>query len=255
VSDSAFIPGEPTPLPRRGLRITTLMVLVLVVGGGLGLLIRSVNQAREAAKTAACVCNLKQIGLALHNYHEVYGSFPPAYVADTTGKPIHSWRMLILPFMESSTLSNSYSMAEPWDGPNNRKLLDQRPSYYDCPSRSCGPRFTSYVAIVGPGTAFPGAGSTKLGDFRDGTSQSILIAEVANVDIPWTEPRDLDVRTMSWIINDPSKPAISSFHDRAPTLLFADGSVRGFRKFPSPAILKALTTIDGGDAVDMEKLH
>ncbi len=59
--------------------------------------------------------------------------------------------------MEQSSLYNAYSMAEPWDGPNNRKLLDQRPNVYDCPSRVCGPTLTSYVAIVGPETAFPGA--------------------------------------------------------------------------------------------------
>jgi Protein of unknown function (DUF1559) len=254
MNDIHFIPDEVTPIPRRGLRLTTLMALVLVVGGLAGLLGRAVNQSREAARASQCFC-IKQIALALHNYHSIYNCFPPAYVADANGKPMHSWRVLILPFLEYSTLYQSYSMAEPWDGPNNRKLLDQRPSVYHCPSRDCGPTLTSYAAIVGPGTAFPGSKGTGLDEIRDGTAQTILIAEIANVDIPWTEPRDLDVRTMSWIINDHSKPAISSFHTRAPTLLFADGSVRGYRTFPSPANLKAMTTIDGGEPVDPDELH
>jgi hypothetical protein len=254
MSDLHFIPEEVTPIPRRGLRLTTLMVWVLVIGGLAGVLGRAVRQAREAARASQCFC-IKQIAVAFYNYHDTYGSFPPAYVADANGKPMHSWRVLILPFLEQSSLYSSYSMAEPWDGPNNRKLLDQRPSVYHCPSRDCGPTLTSYVAIVGPGTGFPGSTSTRISDIHDGTEQTILIAEVANVDILWTEPRDLDVRTMSWIINDPSKPSISSFHERAPTLLFADGSVRGFSKFPSPMMLKAMTTIDGHDPVDLEKQH
>jgi Protein of unknown function (DUF1559) len=258
MSEIHYIPDEPVPIPRRGMRVTTLMVLVLVVGGLLGLLLRvlrGVETHSERARRSQCVNDLKQLGLALHNYHEAFGCFPPAYVADATGKPMHSWRVLILPFLEQSTLYDAYNMDEPWDGPNNRKLLGQRPVVYDCPSRDGGPTLTSYVAIVGPRTAFPGSKTRSLGEISDGTTETILIAEVANVDIPWTEPRDLDVGTMSWIVNDPSKPAVSSVHRRAPTLLFADGSVRSLGTFPSSATLRAMTTIDGGEPVDLEKLR
>ncbi len=253
MSEVHIIPDEPTPIRRRGMRLTTLMVAVLIIGALVGVLGRAVNQAREAGRASQCF-RIKQIAVAFHNYHDIYGSFPPAYVADSTGRPMHSWRVLILPFMGDSSL-HGYSMAEPWDGPNNRKVLDRRPSVYHCPSRDCRASLTSYAAITGPGTAFPGPKSTRLGEIADGMDRTVLVAEVANVDIPWTEPRDLDVRTMSWVINDPSKPAISSFHVRAPTLLFADGSVRGFRTFPSPKTLKAMTTISGGEAVDLEKPH
>jgi hypothetical protein len=252
VSEIDFIPDAPAPIARRGIGVTTLMVVVLVVGGMVGLMGRAVNQAREAARASQCF-GIKQVALALHNYHDAYGSFPPAYVADGTGKPMHSWRVLILPFLEYSSLYNSYRMDEPWDGPNNRKLLDQRPPVYQCPSRDCGPTLTSYAMIVGPGTAFPGPGTTQLADIGDGPDRTVLIAEIANVDIAWTEPRDLDVRTMSWVINDPSKPAISSFHERAPLLLFADGSLRGYKTFPTPEKLKAMTTIDGRERVEPEE--
>jgi hypothetical protein len=254
MSDIHYIPDEVTPIRRRGLRLTTLMVLVLVVGGLAGLLIRAVDQAREAARASQCFC-IKQIAVALYNYHDTYGSFPPAYVADATGKPMHSWRVLLLPFLEYSTLYQSYSMAEPWDGPNNRKLLDQRPSVYHCPSRVCGPTLTSYVAIVGPKTAFPGSKATKLSDIRDGTSRTIMIAEVSNVDIAWTEPRDLDTESMSWVIDDPSKPSFSSPHSVGPAVIFADAMLRRLGRFQPAATLKALTTINGGEPVDMEKPH
>ncbi len=227
MSDLHFIPDEVTPIPRRGgFHVKTLMIMVLVVGGMAGMLIRAVDQAREAARASQCLCILCMIARSLcYNYHETYGSFPPAYVADATGKPMHSWRVLILPFLEQSTLYQSYSMAEPWDGPNNRKLLAQRPNIYACPSRLGGPTLTSYVAIVGPKTAFPGSKTTKLGDIHDGPSGTILIAEVSNVDIAWTEPRDLDAETMSWAIDDPKRPSISSPHSVAGrrVRVFADG--------------------------------
>jgi hypothetical protein len=228
------------------------MVWVLVVGGLLGSLVRAVDRAREAARASQCFC-IKQIGLALLNYHDAYGSFPPAYVAGANGRPMHSWRVLILPFLEQSALYNSYSMAEPWDGPNNRKLLDQRPSVYACPSRVGGPTLTSYAAIVGPKTAFPGPKSTKLDDIRDGTSRTIIIAEATNVDIPWTEPRDLDTEAMSWVIDDPSKPGFSSPHDGGPLVMFADTMLRRLGTFQPSATLKAMTTIDGGEPDEPEK--
>jgi hypothetical protein len=252
--DLHFIPAEPTPIPRRGLRVTALMIVVLVVGGSIGMFSRQVSKVREAARCGQCVGNLKQIGLAFHNYHQAWGSFPPAYLADANGKPMHSWRVLILPWMEQSGLYGSYNMAEPWDGPNNRKLFDQRPNIFHCPSRDCGQSLASYVAIVGQGTAFPGPSTVKLSDIRDGTSETILLVEVSNVDIPWTEPRDLDLKTMSWFINDPARPAISSFHERIP-ILFVDGMIHRLDPSLSPATLKDMTTIDGHEPHGPEKPH
>ena len=103
-----------------------------------------------------CANNLKQIGLALHAYHERYGVLPPAYVADANGRPMHSWRVLLLPFLEQQSLYDWYDFREPWDGPHNIKLLNNTPSCYICPSRLSYPTtVTSYVAITGPGTMFP----------------------------------------------------------------------------------------------------
>ncbi len=109
--------------------------------------------AREAARTMSCTNNIKLIALALHNYHDVYGSFPPAHVTDEDGVPMHSWRVLILPYIEMQSLYTKYRFDEPWNGPNNIKLLDDMPPCYQCPSsdinRNEASRFTSYVAVVG----------------------------------------------------------------------------------------------------------
>jgi hypothetical protein len=256
LSEIHFIPNDPVPVRRRGIRLTTLMVGVLVVGGGIGVLVRGVHQAREAARDAQCVSNLKQIGLALLNYREVYGCFPPAYIADADGKPMHSWRVLICPFMESSSFYNSYNLAQPWDSLSNRKVLGwYQPNFYECPTRGAKRGLTSYVMIVGPNTVAPGAHSIKLEDIRDGADRSICVAEVGDVDIPWGEPRDLDAGTMSWVINDSSRPSISSLHPRGPAVLLADGFVRRLGRTQPAATLKALTTISGGEAVDLDQLR
>ena len=105
------------------------------------------------------MCQYCQILLALHNYHSEYNALPPAYVADANGKPMHSWRVLILPYMEQSALYNRYKFNEPWNGPNNITLLNSMPSIFACPSRFSNPtNLTSYVAVTGPGTMFPAPG-------------------------------------------------------------------------------------------------
>ena len=126
---------------------------------------------------------------------------------------MHSWRVLILPFLDQKSLYDQYDLREPWDGPNNSKLLNSMPSCFACPNlpRSL-PNLTNYAVITGPGTMFPEAGSVKLADVTDGLPETLMVVEVARLDIPWTAPIDLDIRTMSLKMNDPGRPGISSPH-------------------------------------------
>src|SRR5262249_28073198 len=154
---------------------------------------------------------------ALHNYHEKYGSFPPAYIADEKGRPMHSWRMLLLPFLEQQQLFDEYRFDEPWNGPHNSRLADRILAVFNCPSENHekgrkGTQMTSYVAVLGPETAWPGDKPTKIRDFTDGTSQTLLVVEVANSGIHWMEPRDLHVLQMDHAINSKSGQGISSAH-------------------------------------------
>ena len=193
--------------------------------------------------------------MALHNYHSTYGCFPPAYIADSTGKPMHSWRVLILPWLERSDLYNQYHFDEPWNGPNNIKLLNSIPTIYVCPSwHDYTTTLTSYVAVTGPGTLFPNERSTRIEDVTDGTSNTLVVGEVANVRIPWTAPRDLDVRTMSLQLNDAQRPGISSKHPGGANVGLADGSTRFARESITPGNLKALFTIAGGEGITADQV-
>ncbi len=212
---------------------------------------------KEWARRSQCTSNLKQIMLALHNYHERYGSFPPAYVADANGRPMHSWRVLVLPFMEQKALYDQYRLDEPWDGPNNRRLHAARVPQYECLEHGFEGTVTCYVAVVGPGTAWPGPTSVRLKDISDGAANTLMVAEIAESGIHWMEPRDLDFSTMPMSVNPKDDLGISSLHRETswrPRLLgatvgMADASVR-FLPTSTPAEkLRALLTISGGETI------
>ena len=153
--------------------------------------------AQYAANDSLCWSNLAKISYAIQQYHSDRGTFPPAYVTGANGEPAHSWRVLILPYLDSWGIDGeefyeSYDFTEPWNGPHNGLLatpVDE--SRYACP---CGPEvgttLTSYVVVVGPSTIFPGAGTTSLSDLPESVDP-ILVLEITGSDIHWPEPRDL----------------------------------------------------------------
>jgi hypothetical protein len=258
-SDAACTKSERGTWPRRRRRMSvwTLMKLVAVLACSFGLIAalgRAVGSAREAARRAQCSCQYCQILLALHNYHSQYNALPPAYIPDANGKPMHSWRVLLLPYMDQSALYNRYKFNEPWNGPNNITLLNSMPSNFACPSRFSNPtNLTSYVAVTGPGTMFPGAQSTKFDDVTDGLADTLMILEVSNANIPWTAPADLDVRTMSFQINDRKRAGISSKHPGGANVGVADGKARWAGNSLTPGNLRAVLTIAGGEGISMDQ--
>jgi hypothetical protein len=183
----------------RGNTLATVLSVVAVIVFLLFLLLPAVQSAREASSANQCRSNLKQIALALQTYHDVHGHLPPPYIADAHGKPIHSWRVLILPYIEEQTLYRQYKFDEPWDGPNNRKLAKLIPEVFRCPSQlstnaACSVE-TNYFAIVGPETAWPEGGDSgrKFRDFKDGVSMTLLLVEATGQSVNWMEPRDVSM--------------------------------------------------------------
>ena len=126
-----------------------------------------IRAAREAARRSQCVNNLKQIGLAMHNYLAEHKTFPPAYSRDKSGRPLLSWRVHILPYLEQAALYKEFRLDEPWDSPHNRPLIDKIPQVYRCPDMGRKPADlgkTTYLAPRGKATIFPaprGSSSTR----------------------------------------------------------------------------------------------
>jgi len=245
---------------RRGLPILAeTVVAAAVIHAMLSFAVGTEHGGRAAARRSQCINNLKQITIALHNYHDVYGSFPPACTRDAEGRPMHSWRVLILPFLEGQALYDQYDLAEPWNGPNNRALAALIPPVYQCPANELfGTPTTSYLAIIGPATAWPADGSTCFADMTDGTSNTLLVVE-STAGVHWMEPRDLKTNDLRHGVNGDSGPGISCRHEccwRHPRkfacVAIADGSTFCLPNETSPADLRAMATIAGGETVEMQ---
>lgn len=140
---------------------------------------------------------LKDIGLAMHNYHDTYDEFPPAYTVDKHGKPLLSWRVLLLPFMEEEELYEKFHLDEPWSSAANRELISQMPEIYTSPffrdSRKEGK--TPYLAIVdehdGHTVLLPKK-SCSFKDIIDGSSNSAIAIDDPAYLVTWTKPDDWD---------------------------------------------------------------
>jgi hypothetical protein len=171
--------------------------------------------------------------------------FPPAHILGPDGRPWHSWRVLVLPFIEQHQLFKQYKFDEPWDGPNNRELADRIPKGYSFPDTyRAKSGVANYLAIVGPGTMWPGAKPFQ-GDVQDGSSETILIAENHGLDVHWMEPRDFDFTSMSFELQRPD--GISSRY-KQPAAGMVDGTLRSFApgKLSADA-LRAMITANGGE--------
>ncbi len=276
MSESQPSAGEISQAKPGGFQFSlrTMLIGVSVLCLLLAVTLPMVMAAREAAYITECKYNLKQIGLALANHQDQKRSMPPAYLVDANGKPAHSWRVLIVPFLEQSDFYDVYTLEESWDGPSNRRLVLGQPVPYTnfrsgtrevgfppfrcfvCPH--CGDRrrdrHTNYVVVVGPETAFPGAMAIQLTDIPDGAENTILVVEIENSDIHWLEPRDLEFDRMSFKINHKSQPSIGSRHPSGPAVVFADGTVARISKSMPPNTLRALLTRNGGEKVDRQQL-
>ena len=214
--------------------------------------------------------NLNHIGLAMDMYHDRYGCYPPAYLADESGLPMHSWRVLILPYLVRSELYDAYNFEEPWNGPNNEQLAEQSvktysradrlgygletPNEFMCPATRGERRTTTdYVAIVGSGHMFNGSESRNRSEILDGDSETILIVEVINSNIHWMEPRDLTLDQL--LTGSPTDQHLRTMsnHPGGFHALFCDGKVRFIRNQIPVETFKALLTIGGGEKVPMEE--
>ena len=188
--------------------------------------------------------------MAVANYHDTYGCFPPAYVAGRDGRPLHSWRVLILPFLEQHGLYDAYNFAEPWDGPHNRTLADRIGRIYlRSGLESDRIETTSFVAVVGPETAWPGTAALSEDDLGDGPHETLLVVEVPDGQFRWMEPRDLHFDQMSDRINDGSGRGLGSRLGGA-RVVSADGMVRTLPDDLAPARLRAMLTANGEEAID-----
>jgi hypothetical protein len=216
------------------------VVLVLLIG----LLLPAKRQAREAGRRTKCINNLHQIGVALHNYARDHGGFPPAYTVDAQGKPLHSWRTLLLPSMEYAPLYKQIDLSKPWNDPVNKALCETDVQAYRCPSSQVEGGKTLYLGVVAPGGLFQPNKIRKLSEITDGTAQTLMVVEVdEDHAVPWACPTDATEPIIMGLKSSARPP-----HANVIPVVFADGSAATLSvRNLTDEQLKALISIAGND--------
>jgi beta-lactamase regulating signal transducer with metallopeptidase domain len=197
-------------------------------------LLPAVTAARDAARRQQSANNLKQIALALHNFHDRNQRFPPAVVLGPNNVP-RSWRIEILPYLNANDLYEQYHKEEPWDSEHNKSLLAKMPPVFRNPMDDPHSTNTSYFVIAGPGTIFDGAEGTQILQIRDGTSNTLLAVE-AKRDVPWTKPDDIPYAA------DKPLPKFGGWNRGGYFAALADGSVRFLSESLDQNVLRLLIT-------------
>ncbi len=194
--------------------------------------------------------NLKQIALAFHNYEATYGHLPSAAICDGRGKPLLSWRVVILPYIEQDRLYREFKLDEPWDSPHNKKLIAKMPKLYH-PVVTTGADPTStvthYQVFTGPKTIFATPDTkARLSRIPDGTSNTFLVAEAGKA-VTWTKPDDIDVAGKEL-------PRLGGQFAGFLHVAFADGSVKRIKRGVDERILRLFIDPADGMALDHDKL-
>jgi hypothetical protein len=218
------------------------------------LLVPGILRVRQASDRIQAMNNLKQIGLALHNYHDVNKAFPAAYSTDKDGKPLLSWRVHILPYLEQEQLYKQFHLDEPWNSPHNKTLIAKMPDIYQSTQQGrlgavrtgLDAGKTTYLGVAAERAMFPGAKPVAFRDVTDGTSKTVFVVDANDRHaVIWTKPADYEY--------DAGKPmaALLGHYPDGFLALFVDGSVHVLPKSMSAKMLSALFTRNGGEAVDV----
>jgi hypothetical protein len=202
-------------------------------------LIGSMQKIREAAQRVKSSNNLKQFAVGMFNYLDKHGTFPAAASFDKNGKPLLSWRVTILPYIEEEKLYKEFQLDEPWDSEHNKKLIEKMPPVYLMPDDDPKKHLTRYRVFVGKGAFFEGTRGLRIKDISDGLSNTIMIVEAPN-GVPWTKPEDLvfdDGKLLPRVV-DPKRNGFMA--------ALGDGSVRFFKKTIKESTLRLYVKRDDG---------
>ena len=191
--------------------------------------------------------------MAVANYHDIYQCFPPAVTAGSDGRPAHSWRILLLPFLEQKELYDQYNFDEPWDGPNNRLLSTQMPRVFsfDGTHRAGESTSTNFVAVTGTETMWPPDKKMSYLDVCDPSSATFMFVEYNGPPIHWMQPVDLQYSTMNFQTGSPD--GIDSMY-LEPAVAMVDGSVHRLKADISPTEVQHMCTACGNDGGPFDRV-
>ncbi|MBC7816215.1 MAG: DUF1559 domain-containing protein [Planctomycetaceae bacterium] len=238
----ARTPQQPNGLTLGELVIATGILMAIAVVG-IALLLPATRSARPTARRMECQNNIKQIALALLNYTSQNHALPPAYTVDADGKPLHSWRTLILPYLDQKPLYDKIDLTKAWDDPVNAEAFQTKVSVYCCPVAIGPENNATYLAVVTSNSCFHPTEPRRLSEITDDQSQTLMVIEVdADHAVPWMTPRDAD-ESLILALGPKNKLAHSSGMNAA----FVDGRTEFLNANLTIDRLRALISIAGSD--------
>lgn len=244
VSSRKMVPWILAVLVTGGLLLAILTAVIQLGGSSMAKL--NTNRVRSAS-----IRNLEVIAKALNNYASEHGQYPPPVIRDSNGIAMHSWRVMLLPYLQEDQLFNEYDLTKPWNDPENLEIQYRIPDVYLHPqSGGAGWSSTSaYYLITGAGTLFPPRDPLAPEDITDDASQTVLLVEgiplVASGS--WTEPVDLDFASMTGDLLSGSANEPGGISQEGVTLATADGRGHFIPSDIEPATFRALVTPRGGE--------
>ena len=251
------LPNPDQPVYRPASSTNTPVIIVLIVllacsvptiGILAGLLLPAIQQAREAARRMSCSSNIRQIGIGLLNYEYSYKSLPPAYTVDEQGNKLHSWRTLILPFMEQQALYDRIDLSKPWNDPVNSFAMEMSIPAYTCPSTPGSKTLTTYKVIVDQNCAFPGSTGRPIREVTDGTSNTIMVFESdMQSAVHWMEPEDA---SLAEYLSNGQTPGSKTSHFGGFHALTMDNAVRFTPIEIDSKTNEAMATVNGGETIN-----
>lgn len=202
------------------------------------------NIRRNIVQRTGTSDKLRGIFRAMELYaNDNNGNFPPAYTKSPDGKPLLSWRVLLLPYMEQDNLFRMFNQSEPWDSPTNKPLLAKMPKVYMSSSNyDVNAKFqTTFLAPVASETVFPPTGSVNRNAVTDGMSGTIILLDVDDeAAVEWTRPKDLAVTKINPTLG------MGNSHHGGVMALFGDGTAKVYPT-QAPIMLWGRLTRGGGE--------
>ena len=232
--------------------LACLLFAVIRLGG------QSVSRLTASRDQSMSIRNLQRIAEALNAYAADHGNYPPPAKVDKSGKRLHSWRVLILPYLDEQELYNEIDLSVGWDDPINAAVLRRMPAVYSHPNSAKHGMFnqSGYYLVTGPGTLFPSSGPLGRNDILDDPTQTVLVIEAIPTSVTgsWAEPGDVDFVAMQGTIGGDPSTEVGGLLDGGVAMVTTDARGHFLPETTDPLVLRSLITPQGGERLPDDTL-
>ena len=229
---------------RPGFTWLELLVVICIIIVMICLMLPNLVRSNGGAWRRDSMEDLEEIAMALRNYESIHHALPPAYTVDPAGKPLHSWRTLILPYLKLEKLYATIDLSKPWDDPvNSDAFSNAMPGVFRCSWSGCSTGYTPYLAIVASNGCFRLNEPRHLSEITDDPGKTLMVIEVNKSHaVHWMAPEDADEELVLGFWSNRKVRAIGET-----SAAFVDGHVEFLDAETPAAERRAMVSISGND--------